>query len=951
MARQKSCIKYIYKLHSSLLSENDWDLTLPLQDALEEGTLVVGISDSQLLRFIDEINGVDTNAEAERLKKHIKFLKAKPISDYSVRELKKAYKDLYNTQFQKDYVCIVMDSMKDYDRCNKGFYINGIKYKRLLGTNGGIKQSTIIYISERIYPEIKERIDCGRNKDMTFVPAKLEAYQALICSGSIPVSMPRGIIVVPDCETTFLSDVIFIDGSEAGQPLKNGFEVTEPTIEYKKDHEVTLDNSDGMGFMSPQLAYRWSQELFPEQETTIPLSAVNTRGIPWTKGILFTFDFVAFCEEIAESYIVKDAWGTERDVRDAEVILTTSMLKLWDSYDSWEDYWDNVMKYHYTYAVSKTAPFELETVHATNYQFLQSYELNDEDIEELVKPTVDDINEIMGLDYRKSLVYLNGDRFDIRALLSEKAGIKEALYLEPELINDEYVRSTIKENIKVKIKRAKTGVLDISGNFAIIGGDPYALAQSMCGLEVTGLLKSGEIYHKFWSDRGVDEVCLFRAPMTSHNNIRKQRVVNWQNTPNFNEMQRWFKYITTCVLFNAWDTTAEALNGSDKDGDLCFTTDNAVLLKNTKDLPAIYSMQRKAKKKIVTENDIIKATKLAFGDAIGSITNVITSQICALAKFDKNSEEYRTLYNRILAGQQYQQDSIDKAKGIISKPMPKYWRSLRGLRIEREKDDKDTILRKEFLKSISVHKKPYFFIYNYDSLRGQYNRYIKSSENSCMCEFGMTISELKAKEYKTDAESEFLKFFETFYPVDRSECTINTICWYVEKHAHSPEQADNKSKVDIKELLKSPNRTYDDNRYYRTKRLLRKEYDIYRVGLKELVSHLTSENVHGVEKQRIINDYTKSYVLKVNCICPDEEVRCDAMLDIAYSTNKSKKFVWELCGAQIIRNLLERHNNTVTIPIKVYEGETPDFTYQGNGYVMVRKDLSLELENWRNYNE
>ena len=97
MARQKSCIKYIYKLHSSLLSENNWDLTLPLQDALEDGTLVVGISDSQLLRFIDEINGVDTNVEAERLKKHIKFLKAKPISDYSVRELKKAYSDLYHT--------------------------------------------------------------------------------------------------------------------------------------------------------------------------------------------------------------------------------------------------------------------------------------------------------------------------------------------------------------------------------------------------------------------------------------------------------------------------------------------------------------------------------------------------------------------------------------------------------------------------------------------------------------------------------------------------------------------------------------------------------------------------------------------------------------------------------------------------------------------------------------
>lgn len=68
------------------------------------------------------------------------------------------------------------------------------------------------------------------------------------------------------------------------------------------------------------------------------------------------------------------------------------------------------------------------------------------------------------------------------------------------------------------------------------------------------------------------------------------------------------------------------------------------------------------------------------------------------------------------------------------------------------------------------------------------------------------------------------------------------------------------------------------------------------------------------------------------------------MLDIAYSTNRSKKFVWEICGAQIIRNLLARHNNVITLPLKTYEGETPDFTYQGQGYVMVRKDLTNDLE-------
>ena len=50
-----------------------------------------------------------------------------------------------------------MDSSKDYYRTNKGFSVNGTMYRRLLGTNGGVKKFTITYVSERIYNEIKNK--------------------------------------------------------------------------------------------------------------------------------------------------------------------------------------------------------------------------------------------------------------------------------------------------------------------------------------------------------------------------------------------------------------------------------------------------------------------------------------------------------------------------------------------------------------------------------------------------------------------------------------------------------------------------------------------------------------------------------------------------------------------------------------------------------------------------
>ena len=69
------------------------------------------------------------------------------------------------------------------------------------------------------------------------------------------------------------------------------------------------------------------------------------------------------------------------------------------------------------------------------------------------------------------------------------------------------------------------GAFLIDANFAMISGDPYALAQNMFGQKVTGLLKKGEVYHKYWSDKGSKEIVCFRAPMTCHNNIRKMKSI------------------------------------------------------------------------------------------------------------------------------------------------------------------------------------------------------------------------------------------------------------------------------------------------------------------------------------------------------------------------------------------------------------------------------------------
>lgn len=626
------------KLHSSRLKKAKWNLTLCLEEARRNDELIA-LSDSNTLRFIDDINGLHgADEKAAEIQREIRRLRKLETSRANRKAIRELYNELDEVQYKPDYMCFIVDKLEHYDTaCKDGFYINGVHYERLLGTNGGVKNSTIVFVSSRVAPELKRRLDNGRDLEKPLVPAKFESYKALSCSGSEPVSLPHGICVVNDCVTHFRSNVITIDDANSDEPI----------VEYKENEEVELIDSDGYGLMLPSLAERWSKELGLDYV----VSGVNTR-FSWEKGMVFTFDFLEFADTIAGTRIIKDAWGNEVNLSNVELILTTSQLKLWDSYKNCDDYLSNCLQNGYTFGIPKVCPKELENERNLNYQFIQSYHLTDEQIEELIQPTITEIKEILGLDYQKSILFLKGMFLNEDNVDDIENDFAKALMIEPEMINDPYVRSRIYQMIRKRIKDAKVGVIKVECNYSIISGDPYSLCQSMFGLEVTGLLKVGELYNKYWIDKGSEYVSCFRAPMSCANNIVRLKVVN---TP---DMQHWYQYMKTVTILNSWDTTTHATNGADKDGDMYLLTDNKVLVENTLNLPALMCAQRKAPKKKIEEADLILANKNSFGDEIGKTTNRITTMFDIQAQFEPDSKEYQVLDYRIKCGQLFQQNSI-----------------------------------------------------------------------------------------------------------------------------------------------------------------------------------------------------------------------------------------------------------------------------------------------------
>ena len=788
------------------------------------------------------------------------FLTNKIVSLFEAQEFR-LIADILNTdisqiEFDRYLLIVVVDSPGDFKKVLRkdGIKVNGVTFKRFVGTSSGLKNNTMIFANVDILEELNRRCECGRKMDIKIVPAKLEAYKALTCSASQPISDPHGIIVVSDCLTHIKEDVIMIDDTD---------EAEEPTMKVLKDEELENDASDGFCLCTIDYMRRVSEDLGLDYIT----SGVCLRNA-WLKGMMYPFPIKEFAEQYNNgNYEITDIWGQTKDLRDAELILTESVFKLWYAYDSAEDY---IQKYHenkYGFAVTKISPHVLEDEREVNYQYLQSYDFSDEDIEELCAPTVKFLKNSMCGDYAQTIKFLglNGS--------IENNTWQHALRVSPKMMGDPFIIDSVHRMIRKKIDGAKIGKLSVTGNYQIISGDPFSLMQHICGLEVTGLLKANEIYSKYWSDKNVSEVLLFRSPMTVHNNIRRSKVVNNEQTA------YWYQYMNTVLIINSFDTTCQSLNGADYDGDLVMSTNNPVLLRRHKVLPAIICIQRNVDKIIPVEEDIIKTNRDGMGNKVGTITNRVTAMMEVQSHFEPDSKEYKELDYRIACGQLFQQDQIDKLKGIIAKPMPKYWYNLAAC-----KGDK-------FLKSICVAKKPYFMTYIYDDYKKDHRQYLKKAEISALDQNHKDIDEI-------DLSEKFMEYYNSKFPFGMGRCAMNRICWYIE-YIFKGLQKETKAKYKFNyKFLKAGVKQSEER--IKTLKSLCFEY----VGmLRQIKEHGyalgTLKNVSINERHQL----RRFFMHEAEIACPDEDERADIILDLCYKHGYNKQFMWDCVGKTIIQRL------------------------------------------------
>lgn len=952
MAKQQTYQTYIYKIHSSKIIKGKMKYNRSLSE-MRRNNEIISLASSETLRFIDDINGLnvsDVEKKIAEIRKQIKIKQRdiKTADAARIKKIKSEIKNLYaqldNLQIKPDYLAVIMDNPKDIDKLEKGFQVNGKSYRRLLGTPNGVKKSIVIYVStvntagknvvetneenKDIYDILQRRLNNGRNLEKKHIPAKFEAYKALSCSASTPVTNPKGILVVDDLVLHFKSNILKLDDEFADETKH-----IEPIATNKID-DVELDNSDGYGLILPSLAKIWEDDLKLEYD----MSGCCIRN-SFLKGMVFVFDFREFADTIAHQKIVKDVWGQERNIDEVDMILTTSMLKLWDSYNSLEDYLKNCKENKYNFAVTKACPEYLDEERTLNYQFIQSYRLSDEQIEELIAPTVNEIKDVLGGDINKAMLFLRGT-----SVTEETADIMDddcikAMMIDSRMYQDPFVLNRINNLIKRRITDAKIGVVKVQGNYSIISGDPYALCQHIFKTNVDengndieeemGLLKTGEVYCRHWVDRDIDEVVCFRAPMSCHNNIVKVKVAH------NDDIDHWYKYMKTATIINCHDAMTHSLNGADCDGDLVFTTNNSVLLNNWRQTPAIVCVQRSGVKQIITDDLLRKSNKDGFGDEIGTTTNHITAMFDVQSLYEENSREYQDLEYRIQCGQLYQQACIDKVKGIVSKPMPKYWYTRQS---ERQYDENGIMLltdeelaRVKYENSIAAIEKPYFMNYIYPQQKMKYDKYVKRANKKCIEEFNIELDTLIAKENKNDKEKDFINSYFKYLPSSDNNCVMNRLCHMVENHFDGyVSNIKQKTRFDSS-ILKSETR-YVKNDFAKIKEL----YKQYNEELVKFMKSTKESHISDEDKTESLQCLIQTYRDLCVQTCPNEDELCNIVIDLCYTNDKSKQFAWNMCGHTIIQNLLKKNENEITYLTESKDGV---IEYCGKKFAIQKKKV------------
>ena len=241
-------------------------------------------------------------------------------------------------------------------------------------------------------------------------------------------------------------------------------------------------------------------------------------------------------------------------------------------------------------------------------------------------------------------------------------------------------------------------------------------------------------------------------------------------------------------------------------------------------------------------------------------------------------------------------------------------------------DDSDEVKAQKMLnQKLCAAKKPYFFGYNYTTLKQEYDSYVRDTNDHIQSIIGKSVRDLLKNDGNLpENEQKILDFYKKRLPLDVSPSTMNRICWAIEDEFDG---IDLFQDVDFDYSIYKSGVEYSAEDY----ELIKVKCDAYKKKKRELNKKKFVD--HEVEEESFADQMLKLNAdLEEDCfsICPNEHVLCEMLLDMCYKDGVDVNIVWNMCGDLIVDKLVSK-SGMYSYPEHDVNG---DFSFGGLKFVM-----------------
>jgi hypothetical protein len=202
----------------------------------------------------------------------------------------------------------------------------------------------------------------------------------------------------------------------------------------------------------------------------------------------------------------------------------------------------------------------------------------------------------------------------------------------------------------------------------------------------------------------------------------------------------------------------------------------------------------------------------------------------------------------------------------------------------------------------------------------------------------MTVSELEAipPEDRNERQEEFLRYFHMGMPVGTGDCVMNRICRKFED-AFDGYIGKRKSQRHFDYSIMKSDAEYLPKQYSAIKRL----YEDYNRRVMNFVVFADYERVDEFESFAILSSMDEEFQKECVLICPDRMALCNIVLDLCYTRSSTKRFAWNMCGDEIIENLLVNNGGRISYPTLCEDGE---IEYGGNRFTIETTEIGADTD-------